>query len=89
MVNEVLFSSRCEDAIKKQQLQQLLKSLKVMELYYEYNIYKLININITPIISSNEKCNRIIIQTKLTKRIIIFNKLYFFVYIIFQNNFIF
>ncbi|XP_060838419.1 cytoplasmic dynein 2 heavy chain 1 [Rhopalosiphum padi] len=28
MVNEVLFSSRCEDAIKKQQLQQLQKSLK-------------------------------------------------------------
>jgi len=42
MVNEVLFSSRCEDAIKKQQLQQLQKSLKVTEYYFKYNIYKLI-----------------------------------------------
>lgn len=43
MVNEVLFSSRCEDAIKKQQLQQLQKSLKVTELYFKYNNYKLID----------------------------------------------
>jgi len=42
MVNEVLFSSRCEDAIKKQQLQQLQKSLKVTELCFKHNIYKFI-----------------------------------------------
>lgn len=41
MVNEVLFSSRCEDAIKKQQLQQLQKSLKVTELCFKRTIYKL------------------------------------------------
>lgn len=41
MVNEVLFSSRCEDAIKKQQLQQLQKSLKVTELITKtvYQLY--------------------------------------------------
>lgn len=43
MVNEVLFSSRCEDAIRKQQLQQLQKSLKVTELYFKHNIYKLLH----------------------------------------------
>lgn len=32
MVNEVLFSSRCEEAIKKCQLEQLKKSLKVIKL---------------------------------------------------------
>lgn len=32
MVNEVLFCSRCEEGIKKQQLEQLKKSLKVIEL---------------------------------------------------------
>lgn len=30
MVNEVLFCSRCEEAIKKQKLDQLQKSLKVI-----------------------------------------------------------
>lgn len=32
MVNEVLFGSRCEEAIKKHQLEQLKKSLKVIKL---------------------------------------------------------
>lgn len=32
IVNEVLFSSRCEEAIKKQQLLQLQKSLKVIKI---------------------------------------------------------
>lgn len=32
MVNEVLFSSRCEEAIKKRQLEQLQKSLQVIKL---------------------------------------------------------
>jgi len=41
MVNEVLFSSRCEDAIKKQQLQQLQKSLKVTKSCFKHTIYKL------------------------------------------------
>lgn len=30
MVNQVLFTSRCEEAIKKRQLEQLQKSLKVL-----------------------------------------------------------
>lgn len=32
IVNEVLFSSRCEEAIKNRQLEQLQKSLKVIQL---------------------------------------------------------
>lgn len=33
MVNEVLFCSRCEEGIKKRQLEQLQTSLKVIKLY--------------------------------------------------------
>lgn len=44
MVNEVLFCSRCEEGIKKRQLEQLQKSLKVI-LNYIYFQQKFMKIN--------------------------------------------